>query len=142
MDAGVLDEPDVRVHAAANDAGEIETLYVGLHGSRVIEGQEVLIFGEPDAGLAEKFKIGLIARQCNYIIIFYSLDPIGCEDIHFIRPDGLEGGMGVGFYAAFLYPVLDVGFYPVFYPAADAFAADDHRYLCTFTPGFQGGIHR
>jgi hypothetical protein len=49
--------------------------------------------------------------------------------------------MGIGFDAAFLYPVLDIWFDPIFDARPDAFAADDHRYFRSFSPGLEGGVH-
>ncbi len=54
--------------------------------------------------------------------------------------DGGERGVGIGLDAAFLDPILDIGFHPVFDPRADAFAADDHRYFGPFSPGLECGV--
>ena len=129
------------VHAAAYDAGEVEIFYIGLHGGGIVEGNSVLIFGEPDACLAEKFEVGLIACECDDVIVGDGLYAIGGEDIHFPCADGLEGGMCVGFYAAFFDTIFDIGFDPVFYATADAFPADDHGHFGSFAPCLQGCIY-
>jgi len=38
MFSGVLDKPDMRIHATANDTGEIKVLYIRFHRSGIVKG--------------------------------------------------------------------------------------------------------
>lgn len=59
--AGVLDKPDMGIHAAAHHAGQVEVGHIAFHALGEVGRIPFFIIGKFDSNFPEEIKIGLIA---------------------------------------------------------------------------------
>ena len=141
MHAGILDKPAMGIHPPADNASQVQMRYIGFHGDRIILRLEGRVIDSRTC-LPEEIETGLIARQGDHIVVRDRLNPFRRLNVHFFLPDRHEAGVREGRNAALLDAVLDIRFYPVFYPRPNTLSTNDHGHFRTLSPGFQGRVHR
>ncbi len=130
MESAVLDEPAVRLEAAADRAGDVDTPSLRLERRLVELRRAERVIREGDAERREELEIRLIAghRQHPVVLDLLPRDAHGADDQR-RGPDLLDGGAEERADASLFDAVLEVRADPVLHAVGHRRRADDERDL-------------